>query len=90
MLEHDEPEMRGQYEDVRRDQARSLARSTAKLTPEVFADYFERGEAVHGAATSSTAVITELGTAEERADEIPLSPWTAPVAPVAVQPHRTP
>ena len=48
-----------------------LARSTAKLTPDVFADYFERGEMVHGAATSSTAVITELAAAEERADEIP-------------------
>ena len=36
ILEHDEPEMPGYYEDVRRAQARShgrLARSTAKLTP---------------------------------------------------------
>ena len=35
MLEHDEPEMRGHYEDVRRDQARSdrrLARSTANCS----------------------------------------------------------
>ena len=72
------------------DQARSdrrLARSMANLTPDVFADYFDCEEVVHGAATSSTAVITELAPAEERADEIPPSPATAPVA---LQPHRTP
>ena len=53
MLEQDEPEMGGHFEDIRRDQAKSdrrMARSTAKLTPDVFAK---------GAAAASTAVITK-------------------------------
>ena len=60
MLEHDEHEMRGHYEDVQRDHRhlRRLLRA-------------RRGSSWH--CSSSTAVITELAPAEERAIAPPLS-----------------